>query len=1170
MEGLDDVVLVGGTTATTVSGLANIVDLELVNSNVDATVNVAAAAVAGDADSANITVSGSALTAGLTVNYDGLETVNLDVAGTSGVRTATTNRSITIDSDQLETLNVTGAGDVNVTAVFAGAVADAQTATFDASDADGSVNATITKGTSAAVSVTMSDQSDLLDYLSPLARQATLNGGGGTDTLRLSSDVTFDPDATTAAAASGVSGFEVLRLASGVDVDNRALTNNSSIAAVVAEAGGSFTRSAALASVTQLSSGTFTTTKATDGAADALALTLAGAGVASVLSAANVETLTVTSAGLAANSLTMSATQSADLTSLTVSGTQSMTATISGTSLATVNASGLSGLGKSFTLAAGASEADMTVTGAAVTPNTDADTANNITTGEGDDTITTGAGKDVITAGDGANVVNAGDGDNTVTTGRNNDSITTGAGDDTIVSGLGNDTIVSGAGDDNITAGNGNDNITAGDGDDTITLGTGDDTVDAGAGADAIINANYDDDDVIIGGAGTDTLSATPLATAAALTAAGAQVQAATVFMDVDIDSTLVATPQITGVENVYLEAILAAANDEATAATNESIDFSASSGISNLYLEATHNNGAGTNQAKLTLSDVDAATIHLLDRSTTDSLGELVVEGAGQASLTLRGHNFDGGTDLTVSNVDAVTVTAYTATTTAAVANTTYGVVEADDSERVTVSIAGVSPLVAATTLTLASLSADGASALNLSAGSNSTLAIAGTGTVTTGVRTGIAGNVTSSSEALQTLTVTVSDDADMTVGDVTVAAEGILITGSAMDSATITVGVGGTFATSTIDIAEVEAMTVSVGAAGSFTATTKIDLGGAAATITGSAGSTVVVGSFEGGTTANPTSYTLTGRGALSDGTPAAGTNGDINIVGVTSVNVSGWTDANVTGATTGGGAGTFWDVEMNGGTFTSNNTAADVTGGAEVDTITTGAGADVIVGAAGADVITTNAGADTITGGTGADVINGGTGVDAFIVVSDATTGAVSNDSTTTAYDKITGFGLATGTWTGASTNDTLSEFQATAAGGANADILDINLEAAAGTAVTVAIEGDAADVASTVDNAGAAGAGATGTVTAAVSKGILSISSTVATDFDTLAEMVAAAALVAATDGETLGFQFGGNSYIFSQNGAADSLVELTGTTGVVGLQLLANTGTLGGAGYVTIV
>jgi hypothetical protein len=202
----------------------------------------------------------------------------------------------------------------------------------------------------------------------------------------------------------------------------------------------------------------------------------------------------------------------------------------------------------------------------------------------------------------------------------------------------------------------------------------------------------------------------------------------------------------------------------------------------------------------------------------------------------------------------------------------------------------------------------------------------------------------------------------------------------------------------------------------------------------------------------------------------------------------------------------------------------------------------------------------------GGTDADVMDGGNGRDAFVIdadgIDDGTTGGADDerfsDSLAAAPDRIVDFTLATASWTGSAANNTVAEFQALAIGGSGADILDINL-----SGVTVAIEADAADVASTV------GGGAAGIVTASVLNGILSISSDDADDFDTLAEVVAAAGLVAATNGETLGFEFGGSTYVFTQNGAHDILVELTAVTGVAGLDLLDTTGTVGGANWIII-
>jgi hypothetical protein len=84
--------------------------------------------------------------------------------------------------------------------------------------------------------------------------------------------------------------------------------------------------------------------------------------------------------------------------------------------------------------------------------------------------------------------------------------------------------------------------------------------------------------------------------------------------------------------------------------------------------------------------------------------------------------------------------------------------------------------------------------------------------------------------------------------------------------------------------------------------------------------------------------------------------------------------------------------------------------------------------------------------------------------------------------------------------------------------------------------------------------------------------MSISSTTATDIDTLAEMVTAANTIAATQGETIGFQFGGNTYVFTENGVgatADILVELTAVTGVAGLSLIDVLDPQLGSGFVVI-
>jgi hypothetical protein len=474
-------------------------------------------------------------------------------------------------------------------------------------------------------------------------------------------------------------------------------------------------------------------------------------------------------------------------------------------------------------------------------------------------------------------------------------------------------------------------------------MGTGDDTVDTGAGSDFIINADYDDDDVVNGGAGSDALSAVALATGAA--AAAAQVQAEDRFIAMTPGATRTSTPQITGVESVYLQVVVDDDNDEGTAATNETVDFTSTSGITNLYLEIDDDDtDAGGEQGKLTLSEVDAAAIHLLDRATDDDLGELVIAGTGQASLTLKGFDFDGGTDLTISDVDAVTLTSYQSSSSLAVGVTAYGDVEADDSDTVTATMGGTTAALSGSSLTINSLSADGATAINLNAGSFNTLAITG--------------SVSSTSESLDTMAIEVSDDGTLTVGG------DIENTGAEMTSATITIGIAGSLTvTDQIDLASVEDVTVTVGAAGTFDINDFV--AGGDVVINATMGSSVTVDIY--GESGIAGTFDINGRGTH---VAAFAIDGD------TTVNMSGWTDTVAGGFT----------VTTNGNddmTYVSNNDDQTVTTGNGTNSITTGSGADDITGGTGADTISAGAGNDSIDAGAGADTLTGGAGNDTFTV-------------------------------------------------------------------------------------------------------------------------------------------------------------------------------------------
>lgn len=220
----------------------------------------------------------------------------------------------------------------------------------------------------------------------------------------------------------------------------------------------------------------------------------------------------------------------------------------------------------------------------------------------------------------------------------------------------------------------------------------------------------------------------------------------------------------------------------------------------------------------------------------------------------------------------------------------------------------------------------------------------------------------------------------------------------------------------------------------------------------------------------------------------------------------------------------------------------TANDATAGAHTIDMSGISRAVTVTANDGNDTVFGTDYADTIVGGTGADDLTGGAGRDAFAVTS--------GDSLVGSYDQVFDFTLAAASWTGSAANDTVGEFQALTIGGAGADILDLT------TVGTLVVE---------ANGTGNGVVAATYTVT----NGILTLSGAGASDVDTLGEWLVEAAAVSATAGETIGFEFGGNTYVFTPDGANVSLVELNAVTGVNGLSLLANAGAVGGNAYIII-
>jgi len=242
----------------------------------------------------------------------------------------------------------------------------------------------------------------------------------------------------------------------------------------------------------------------------------------------------------------------------------------------------------------------------------------------------------------------------------------------------------------------------------------------------------------------------------------------------------------------------------------------------------------------------------------------------------------------------------------------------------------------------------------------------------------------------------------------------------------------------------------------------------------------------------------------------------------------------------------------VEIKGSQGTNNITGDDAVFG---EKITGGAKADIIEGGAGADDMTGNGGRDSFT----------------FAVADSGRTAAT--------VDQISDFGKVTvaATATEVGAMNTVANFQAaaTAKGGDNADVLDLTggVIASAGTVLgTANVAGST--LIDDLEGIDATSLEFTGKeINLSVTKGVVTLSGADKALVDTLAEWLVVANKAAETITESVAFEFGGNTYVFQQNTAADVaddfLVELTGVTGVTGV-VLAGGGVAAAAGDIFII
>ncbi len=478
----------GSSTVLSVNNISSTATaLGLSNTDQNSIFAYTAAAVAGTADSATLTVSN--VTAG-TSTIAGIETLNIVSSGgpntMAGLTTANATKYV-----------VTGDQNLTITAGLGTTVTE-----VDASALTGGLTATM--GAVALATMTGGAGNDSLTF-SAVTGNVVINGGAGNDTFTDDTNLTVtdsidggagtDTVATTAAIAEGY-----------VAPATATITNVEALSLTTAGTGG--------VTLTTSNFGTGVNT-VTLGAAAAVAATGGAYGI------------TGPAGTLGVNLGNASSTNAADLAGL-------LTLTDTGTAItdaATVNNNVIvandSFAGQAIT-STGYETLTLNTKGGTASANTTAQTTGAITIAAdsgGTSTLNITGANNLTTAVITANIIDASgmSGTGTFT----NVGATVGA---TKITGSGNSdglvgsatatSIIGGGGNDTITGGTANDTISGGDGNDSITSAAGSDSIDGGAGNDIIIfgTTDFTAADTVNGGAGTDTLQTT-IAAQTALTA---------------------------------------------------------------------------------------------------------------------------------------------------------------------------------------------------------------------------------------------------------------------------------------------------------------------------------------------------------------------------------------------------------------------------------------------------------------------------------------------------------------------------------------------------------------------------------------------------------------------------------------------------------------------------
>lgn len=476
VSGVTDVKLSGTDTGanddTTLTNVANLVNLNLASNTNDVVVTYTTTVLTGSADTQAVELNGNG---SATVNAPtlGIGDGSTGVAETLAINSASgTNYLAILNTNNHKTVTVTGAG-----ALTFGAGGEDTITKLDASASTGGV--TISNLGASAIAITGGTGNDVVtDTNSNFDVNDTISAGDGTDTLGLIAAIT-KPNAVN------MSGFEVLSI---VD-DANAVSQDVS----------------AFTGITTLS----VNNASADTAADSLAFT----------SARGTESFIVT-ANDSADSLQVDL--ATDTTADSISGVLGNTRTAAGVTVATLNLddyetvalNSVGGANVITDLTAGDLKT-LTITGVkALTIDANSTgTWSNLTKIDA-----SAATADINFAGtsgglDAAATVLGGSGNDTFRGSSSKDSISGGAGNDALVGAGGNDTIDGGDGNDTLTAtGTNNDVLIGGAGADTITGAQGNDSIDGGAGNDLVVvstavTTDLTSADTVNGGEGTDYFS---------------------------------------------------------------------------------------------------------------------------------------------------------------------------------------------------------------------------------------------------------------------------------------------------------------------------------------------------------------------------------------------------------------------------------------------------------------------------------------------------------------------------------------------------------------------------------------------------------------------------------------------------------------------------------------